>query len=156
MRRQRARENISSAPQDPPGSSINLATILTRVRQKILVQPKEVATMYLDRLQSQPTVPAPPSPRAFTTRAHFFSPFLPKIGRSVLATGQLPDVTQFRGESLPSANPALFNGCSRFSACDARFAKRPLNVHPFNLLRWNDVSRTSRIFCHKIATFSQF
>ena len=30
---------------------------------------------------------------------------------------------------------------------------RILQYHDFNLLRWNDVSRTSRIFCPKIAIF---
>ena len=33
---------------------------------------------------------------------------------------------------------------------------RPLRERNFNLLRWKDVPRTSRIFCHKIAIFPQF
>ena len=34
--------------------------------------------------------------------------------------------------------------------------RNQLPAQVVNLLRWNDVPRTSRIFCPKIATFSQF
>ena len=33
---------------------------------------------------------------------------------------------------------------------------RIININIYNLLRWNDVPRTSRVFCLRIAIFSQF
>ena len=50
--------------------------------------------------------------------------------------------------------PSLFFAQMRRTVSNGKC--RILNYSSFNLLRWNDVPRTSRTFCPKIATFSQF